>query len=65
MSSGRLQQVKSNEKLKFRHPKTWQSLTRGSNYCSLTGKKLVLWIVGRLCEVVAYERWSHMEVRLY
>ena len=26
---------------------------------------LVFWIGGCLWEVVAYERWSHMEVRLY
>ena len=26
---------------------------------------LVFWMRGRLWEVVAYERWSHMEVRLY
>ena len=38
--------------------------TRG--YCkALTGKILVLWIGSRLWEVVAYERWSHMEVQLY
>ena len=41
------------------------SFTRGSNYKALTGKILVVWIGGRLWEVVAYERWSHMEVRLY
>ena len=39
------------------------SFTRGSNCKALTGKILVLWIGGRLGEVVAYERWSHMEVR--
>ena len=41
------------------------SFTRGSNYKSLAGKVLVFWIGGRLWEVVAYERGSHMEVRLY
>ena len=25
----------------------------------------MFWIAGRLWEMVAYERWSHMEVRLY
>ena len=39
------------------------SFTRSSNCMSLTGKVLVFWIGGRLWEVVAYERWSHMEVR--
>ena len=29
------------------------------------GKNLVFWIGSRLWEVVACERWSHMEVRLY
>ena len=28
-------------------------------------EKIGVWIGGRLWEVVAYERWSHMEVRLY
>ena len=36
--------------------------TRGSNCKALTGKILVFWIGSRLLEVVAYERWSHMEV---
>jgi len=40
------------------------SFTRRSNCKALTGKILVLWIGGRLWEVVAYEWWSHMEVRL-
>ena len=34
-------------------------------YRALTGKILVFWIGGRLREVVAYERWSHMESRLW
>ena len=38
------------------------SFTRGSNCEVLTGKILVFWIGGCLWEVVAYERWSHMEV---
>ena len=38
------------------------SFTRGSNYRALTGKNLVFWIGGRLREVVAYERWSQMEL---
>ena len=41
------------------------SFIRGSNCKALTGKVLVFWIGGRLWEVIAYERWSHMEVRLY
>ena len=40
------------------------SFTRGSNCKALTGKFLVFWIGGHLWEVVAYERWSHMEVLL-
>ena len=46
--------------------KRW-SFTRGSNCKALTGKVLVheFWIGGLLREVVAYERWSHVEVRLY
>ena len=41
--------------------------TGGSITVSLcmTGKVLVFWIGGHLWEVVAYERWSHMKVRLY
>ena len=41
------------------------SFTRGSNCKALTGKILVFWIGGRLWDVVAYESWSHMEVRLH
>ena len=41
------------------------SFTIGSNCKALTGKILVFRIGGRLWEVVAYEKWSHMEVRLY
>ena len=46
--------------------KRW-SFTRGSNCKALTGKVLVheFWIGGLLWEVVTYERWSHMEVRLH
>ena len=43
--------------------RSW-SFARGSNCKALTGKILVFWIGGRLWEVVAYERWSHMDVRL-
>ena len=42
-----------------------RSLTRGSKYSDLTGQFLVFWKTGRLREVVAYERWSQSEVRLY
>ena len=38
---------------------------RGSNWKALTGKVLVFWIASHLWEVVAYKRWSHMEVPLY
>ena len=41
------------------------SFTRGSNCEALTRKNLVFWIGGRLLEVIAYERWLHMEIRLY
>ena len=69
-SSGRLQEVKNNRKsLNFQAQKvvavayrSW-SFTRGSNCKALTGKILVFLI--DLWEVVAYERWSHLEVRLY
>ena len=40
------------------------SYTRGSNCKALTGKNLVLWIGGRLWEVVAYESRSHIQVHL-
>ena len=40
--------------------KEW-SFTKGSNCKALT----VLWIGGCLWEMVAYDRWSHVEVRLY
>ena len=38
---------------------------RDSNCKALTGNILVFWIAGRLWEVVAYERWSYMEVQLH
>ena len=41
------------------------SFIRGSNCEALTGKIAVYWFGGDLWEVVAYERWSHMEVQLY
>ena len=41
------------------------SFTRGSKSKALSGKILVLWIGGRLREVVVYDMWSHMEVGLY
>ena len=40
------------------------SYTRGSKWKVLTGKNFVLWIDGRLWEVVTYERWSLMQVHL-
>ena len=43
--------------------KRW-SFTKGSNCKALTGKVLVFWIIGRLWKVVAYERWSRIEIRL-
>ena len=41
------------------------SFERNSNCRALTGKNLVFWISGRVWKVIAYERWSHIEVRLY
>ena len=41
------------------------AFTISSNFKALTGKILVFWIAGRLWEVVAYEKWSHMEVAHY
>ena len=41
------------------------SFIRGSKCKALTGKTAVYWFGGHLWEVVAYERWSHMEVQLY
>ena len=71
---GRLQELKNNGKsLNFQAQKViavaykrW-SFTRGSNCKALTGKVLVheFWTGGLLWEVVAYKRWSHMEVPLY
>ena len=43
----------------------WWSFTRDSNCKSLTGKVLVFWIGRCSWEVVAYERWPHMEVDLH
>ena len=40
------------------------SFTRSSSSKAFTGKILVFCVSGRLWEVVAYEGWSHMEVRL-
>ena len=72
MSSGRLQELKNSRKsLNFQAQKVvavayrrW-SFTIGSNCKALTGKISVLRIGGPLWEVVAYEKWSYMEVRLY
>ena len=69
-SSGRLQEVKKSRKsLSFQAEKVvavaysgW-SFTGGFNCKALTRKILVFWIDGRLWEVVAYQRWSLMEVR--
>ena len=41
------------------------SFTKVSNCEALTGTVLVFRLGGRLCEAVAYEKWSHMEVGLY
>ena len=41
------------------------SFTRGFYCRDLTRENLVFWRGGRLWEVVAYEMWSHMEVRMY
>ena len=50
----------------YKRLKTMENhLSSDSNCKALTGRILGFWIGGRLWEVVAYERWSHMEVRLY
>ena len=36
-------------------------VTGGSKGKALTRKILLFWIGGRLCEVIPYERWSHMD----
>ena len=41
------------------------SFAGGSNCKALAKKSLVFWIGGRLLEVVAYKRWSHMQPGLY
>ena len=41
------------------------SLTRGPKDSDLTRKRLVFWKTGHRGEVVAYERWSQLDVRLY
>ena len=49
MSSGRLQEVKNNEKTIMPSPQKWsRSLTKGSYHRNLTGKNLVFWISSRL-----------------
>ena len=67
-----LQEVKNNGRsLNFQVqkvvavPRRRWSLTRSFNCEALTGKVLVFRISVRLWEVITYERWSHMEVRLY
>ena len=42
-----------------------RSLARGSSYSDLTWKLFVLFKTGLSGDVVAYESWSHREVRLY
>ena len=65
-----LKEVKNNENYNAVTSKSGRgrlrgwSFTRDSNYRALTGKSLLFWIGDRLWEVVAYERWSPMEVRL-
>ena len=43
--------------------KRWSFIT-GCSCKALTGKVLVFWKIGRLWKVVAYERWSPIEIRL-
>ena len=69
LSTGRLREVQEN--FKFLALKVvavayerW-SLSRGFKYSDLTWRILVFWKIGRRGEVVAYERWSQPEVRLY
>ena len=69
MTTPGLQEVKNNRKFQAKKVVTvayrrW-SFTRVSNCEALTGPVLVFRMGGRLCEVVAYEKWSHMEVGLY
>ena len=67
VTSGRLREVKNkNKSLKVVAVtyKRW-SLTTSSNYSDLTGDILVFWKSGSSRQVVAYERWSQWEVRLY
>ena len=60
-SSGRLQEVKNNRKsLKPSAPNSG----RGRLQQVLVCERFLFWISCRLGKVVAYERWSHMEVQL-
>ena len=64
--SGRLPEVKNNRKIQITSVESGRSRLREVlTTDNLTGKNLVFWKNGRLGEVVAYERWSHIEVRLY
>ena len=66
-----LQRLKTMKKFKTVNPNSDRArLSEMVIYESFEGedfnwKILVFWIGGRLWKLVAYDRWSHMEVRLY
>ena len=55
--------LKTMEKVVAVAHKRWLFM-RSSNDRAFTGKILVFWISGRLWELAAYKRWSHLEVLL-
>ena len=71
LSSGPLREVKTKGNFKLLALKVVavayerRSLTRGSKYSDFTWKLSVFWKTVRSKEVVAYERWSQPEIRLY
>ena len=71
LSSGPLREVKTKGNFELLALKVvavayerW-SLTRGFKYSDFPWKRLVFWKTGRSRELVAYEMWSQLEVRLY
>ena len=67
LSSGRLREVNFKVlalKVAAVAYERW-SLTRGSKYSDLTGKRLVFWKTSRWGEVVAYERWSQSQPEVW
>ena len=69
--SVRLQEIKNKRKFQTFSSKSGRGRLRevvaykGSQCNDLAEKLLVFWKSGRRGEVVAYERWSQLEVRLY